>query len=79
MKLSNLKSAEAALAFDQKSLAGNSITVRRAPADCPLEGGDSGPKEQGALRLQGLQFKATEEEIAEFFADYNMVPGSIKF
>lgn len=49
--------------------------MRRAPADAPV----GGPKVEAALRLQGLPFRATEEEIAEFFEDFNMVSGSVKF
>jgi RNA recognition motif-containing protein len=63
------------LAFDQKELGGNSVQIRRAPTDSSL----GGPKEQAALRLSGLPFKASDEDIAEFFADYNMVAGSVKY
>jgi len=50
------------------------VQLRRARKDTKLE-----PKEQAALRMQGLPFKATDEDIAEFFEGYNMVPGSIKY
>lgn len=56
-----------------KSLNGNQVTVRRDA------GADSGPKEQAALRLQGLPFKATDEDVAAFFEGYNMVPNSLKY
>ncbi len=56
-----------------KSLNGSQVTVRRDA------GADTGPKEQGALRLQGLPFKATDEDVAAFFEGYNMVPDSLKY
>jgi len=65
VKCANAKSAQAALAFDQKQLCGNQVQVRRASSQNQI--GASGPKEQAALRMQGLPFKATEEEIEEFF------------
>jgi RNA recognition motif-containing protein len=32
-----------------------------------------------ALKLQGVPYRATEEECEEFFQDYKLVAGSIKF
>lgn len=45
VKCTNCKGSAACLAFDMKSLNGSQVTVRRDA------GADSGPKEQGALRL----------------------------
>lgn len=66
------------MAFDQKDLKGSQVQIRRAPADSSLSG-DAGPKEQAALRMQGLPFKASDEDIEEFFAGFNMVAGSLKY
>lgn len=53
------------------------MQVRLAKKDSQLAG--SGPKEQACLRMQGLPFKATDEDIEEFFSGYNMVAGSVKY
>lgn len=34
---------------------------------------------QVALKMRGVPFRATESEVEEFFSDYKLVPGSIKF
>jgi len=47
IKCTSAKGAQAALAFDQKELSGNAVTLRRQPADSSL--GEA--KEQAALRL----------------------------
>ena len=52
------------------------MQIRLANKDSSIGGG---PKEQAALRMQGLPFKATDEDIEEFFSGYNMVPGSVKY
>ena len=43
------------------------------------EGAAKAGQEKGSLRMQGLPFRATEEEIAEFFDGFNLVSGSVKF
>jgi RNA recognition motif-containing protein len=53
------------------------VQVRLAKKDSQLAG--SGPKEQAALRMQGLPFKATDEDIEEFFSGFNMIAGSVKY
>lgn len=53
------------------------MQVRLAKKDSQLAG--SGPKEQAALRMQGLPFKATDEDIEEFFSGFNMIAGSVKY
>jgi RNA recognition motif-containing protein len=54
--------------FESKNL------VRRAPADTKM-----GATEQGALRITGCSFKATEDDVAGFFDGYGCVAGSVKF
>ena len=34
---------------------------------------------QVALKMRGVPFRSTESEVEEFFADYKLVPGSVKF
>ena len=46
-------------------MGGNTVQIRRASKDSTI--GGSGPKEQAALRMQGLPFKASDEDIEEFF------------
>ena len=57
-------------------MGGSQVQIRLANKDSSIGGG---PKEQAALRMQGLPFKATDEDIEEFFSGYNMVPGSVKY
>jgi RNA recognition motif-containing protein len=38
-----------------------------------------GDSDQVALKLRGVPFRASESEVEEFFADYKLVAGSIKF
>ena len=43
-------------------------------------GGHSfGDSDQVALKMRGVPFRASEAEVEEFFSDYKLVPGSIKF
>ncbi len=50
--------------------------MRKAAADTPF---DDAPVEKGALTLKGLPWKATEEDIAQFFDGYNYIPESLKW
>lgn len=52
------------------------MQIRHAPKNSSLRGG---VKEKAALRMQGLPWKSNEEDIAEFFYGYNMVPDSVKY
>jgi heterogeneous nuclear ribonucleoprotein F/H len=37
------------------------------------------PNEKGALKMRGLPFRATDDEVVDFFAGYNIIPTSIKY
>ena len=59
--------------------------MRRAPADTKLPEKilSNGLKHEseviGALRMRGLPFRATDEEVEAFFAGYDLMPNSIKY
>lgn len=61
--------------------------MRRAPADTkiPEKYQVQGTKRAAeyeqisAIRMRGLPFKATDDEIENFFTGYNIIPNSIKY
>ena len=53
--------------------------TRSRSRDKPAGGQSFDDGAQVALKMRGVPFRATESEIEEFFADYKVVPGSIKF
>lgn len=72
MQCGSAAAAKSALAFDNKSLNGNNVQIRRTRKTL-------GSGEQGALRCRNWPWRASEEEFYEFFAGYNPVEGSLKF
>jgi RNA recognition motif-containing protein len=60
--------------------------VRRAAPDTRISEnvqvsgtGSNMQNEKGALKMRGLPFRATDDEVVEFFAGYNIIPTSIKY
>ena len=83
MRVSSIKDVREALTYDTKYLRYKEIQVRRAPADTIIP---QKPVRQnleyetvGALRMRGLPFKVTDEEIIDFFSGYQLIKNSIKY
>lgn len=88
MKVSSLKDVNECMTFDTKYLYYKEVQVRRAPADTivpvkPVKASkqiDSDYDDSyGALRMRGLPFKATDDEIVNFFLGYDIISTSIKY
>lgn len=90
MKVSSLKDVGECLTYDTKYLYYKEVQVRRAPSDTivPVKPPKMLGSKQvdsdyddsyGALRMRGLPFKATDDEIIGFFAGYDIIPTSIKY
>jgi|APGre2960657404_1045060.scaffolds.fasta_scaffold255815_1 RNA recognition motif-containing protein len=71
--LASTRNSSRALQFRVSNFESKNL-VRRAPADTKM-----GATEQGALRITGCSFKATEDDVAGFFDGYGCVAGSVKF
>lgn len=70
LKVQSLKDVREAMTYDQKYLYYKEVQVRRASAETQIpvkktfqSGSTEGSESVGALRLRGLPFRATDDEI----------------